>query len=53
LNYQEYVLDVFTEHHTCLGVSIEETDDMIKETPFVTIENWLMSSGYDLNEYYN
>jgi hypothetical protein len=53
LSYQEYVLDIFAEHHDDLGVSIEETEDMINEMSFSKIENWLMNSGYDLNEYYN
>lgn len=53
LNYQDYVLSTFKDHHDCMGLSNEEIEDMINETSFSSIEQWLMNVGYNLNEYYN
>ena len=51
MTYEEYVIDAFIEHHNCLGMDIEEAEDIVKETPFHKIEKWLTKIGYDLNEY--
>lgn len=53
MTYQQYVIDVFIEHHNCMGMDIEEIRDIIKETKFSRIEKWLTRNGYDLNEYEN
>jgi len=51
MTYQEYVLDVFTEHHVSQGMDQEEVNDLIEEAGFERIEKWLTAVGYDLNEY--
>lgn len=51
MKYQEYVIEVFRDHHDCIGVSSEEIDDMINETSFDVIEKWLQQSGYDLSKF--
>lgn len=48
--YQVKVLDIFAEHHNCLGMDQDEIQDMIAETPFASIEKWLQVIGYDLDE---
>jgi hypothetical protein len=50
MTYQERVLDVFTEHHSCMGMDQEEIQDIISETPFNKIKKWLDRNGYDLSE---
>lgn len=52
MTYQEYVIDVFKEHHVSLGMDQEEVNDLIEETGFARMEKWLKAVGYDLNEYY-
>ncbi|WP_156187460.1 hypothetical protein [Peribacillus loiseleuriae] len=51
--YQEYVYEVFRDHHDCMGMDEEEISELIEETSFAQIEKWLTKSGYDLNEYYS
>ncbi|WP_161805228.1 hypothetical protein [Sporosarcina globispora] len=51
MTYEEYVLDVFTEHHLSVGQDLEEIKDVIREASFKKIEKWLTKIGYDLNEY--
>lgn len=53
MGYQEYVLEVFRDHHDCIGASSEEIDDMINETSFEAIEKWLQQSGYNLSNHNN
>ena len=52
MTYQEYVRDVFMEHHSAMGMDIEEAEDLFNESSFKQIEKWLSKIGYDLNEYY-
>lgn len=51
MTYQEYVKDVFTEHHSAMGMDEEEIKDLLGENNFSQIERWLQKVGYDLNEY--
>lgn len=53
MTYKQYVYDTFAEHHNCMGMDLEEINDLINETEFNQIEKWLTKAGYDLNEYYN
>lgn len=50
MTYEERVLDVFKEHHNCMGMDEEEIQDIISETSFSRIEKWLSAVGYDLSE---
>jgi ADP-dependent phosphofructokinase/glucokinase len=52
MTYEQYVLDVFAEHHNSMGLDEEEINDIISETPFSQLEKWLIKIGYDLQEYY-
>jgi hypothetical protein len=54
MDYQEYVLDVFMEDQNSMGLDLEEIQDIIEETPFTSIEKWLLNQGYELwNMYLN
>jgi hypothetical protein len=53
MTYQEYVLDVFIEDQSAMGMDTEEIQDIIQEYPFIKIEKWLIKKGYDLTEMYN
>lgn len=50
MNYQLKVIDIFAEHHNCMGMDEEEIRDLILETSFNRIEKWLTAIGYDLDE---
>jgi hypothetical protein len=52
MTYEQYVLEVFRDHNDCIGVSVEETDDLINESTFAKIERWLIKQGYNLSEMY-
>jgi hypothetical protein len=52
VTYEQYVLDVFADHHDCMGLCSEEITDLINETPFSKLERWLTKRGYDLKEMY-
>jgi hypothetical protein len=51
MTYQQYVLEVFRDHHDCMGMDSDEIEDLIQETSFSSIERWLTKTGYDLTEY--
>jgi hypothetical protein len=53
MTYQEYVLDVFAEDQSAMGLCGEEIQDIIEENSFSSIEKWLIKKGYDLSEMYN
>jgi hypothetical protein len=53
MTYQEYVLDVFAEDQSAMGLCGEEIQDIIDENSFSSIEKWLIKKGYDLDEMYN
>lgn len=48
MTYKEYVKDVFIEYHNCMGMDLEEAEDIFNESPFMKVENWLYKIGYDL-----
>lgn len=52
MTYQEYVKDIFMEHHTAMGMDIEEANDLFEESSFKQIEKWLKRQCYNLDEYY-
>jgi len=51
MTYEEYVIDVFIEHHTAQigGYSEEECRDIIEEVGIAAVERWLIRQGYDLS----
>ena len=53
MTYQEYVLDVFAEDQSAMGLDLEEIRDIIEENTFCRIEKWLTMKGYDLQEMYD
>ncbi len=55
MTYQQWLDDVFTEHHNCVGFSLEEIQDLIEESTPEQRKKWLSRNGYDvsLDEYYN
>jgi hypothetical protein len=52
MNYQEFVLDIFKEDQNCMGLDLEEIEDIIQEVTFNQIEKYLTKQGYDLKEMY-
>jgi hypothetical protein len=46
--YQEYVKEVFLDHHDCMGMDAEEAQDLFNESSFNRVEKWLTKIGYDL-----
>lgn len=52
MNFYEYVKDIFVEHHNCMGMSVEESNDLFNENNFNKICKWLTKIGYDLDEYH-
>jgi hypothetical protein len=53
MTYQEYVLDVFAEDQSAMGLCEDEIQDIIEENSFSSIEKFLKKKGYDLSEMYN
>jgi hypothetical protein len=53
MTYEQYVLEVFRDHHDCMGMDSEEIEDLIEEASISAMEKWLSKIGYDLSEYYN
>jgi hypothetical protein len=51
MTYEQYVKDVFVEHHVSMGLDTEEAEDRFNEVEFTKVEKWLTKCGYDLNEY--
>lgn len=49
LTYEQFVNDVFIEHHISMGLDIEETNILIEESTFKQREKWLIKRGYDLD----
>jgi uncharacterized protein YcgL (UPF0745 family) len=52
MTYQEYVIDIFKEDQNCMGLDLEEIEDIIQEVTFDKIEKYLTKQGYNLNEIY-
>ena len=52
MTYHEYVLSVFIDHQDCKGLPDEEIQDLIEESSFSRIENYLLNSGYNLSSMY-
>jgi hypothetical protein len=40
--------EIFIEDQNCMGLALEEAEDIFNETPFPQIEKFLKKSGYDL-----
>jgi len=45
--YYQHVKNIFMDHHDCMGLNEEESDDLFNSAPFYQIENWLKKNGYD------
>jgi hypothetical protein len=52
MTYEQYVLDTFADDQDCMGMSEDEINDIIEETPFSQIEKYLIRKGYNLIEMY-
>ena len=52
MTYKEHVIDVFIEHHNCMGLDLEEIEELMDGLPFQQLEKWLKQCGYNLEEMY-
>lgn len=55
MTYQEWINDIFQEHHNCMGMDLDEIQDLIEDSTPEQRKKWLDKNGYDvsLQEYYN
>jgi hypothetical protein len=53
MTYEQYVEEVFKDHHDCMGLDSEETEFLMKESTFQQRERWLKRAGYNLVSMYN
>jgi hypothetical protein len=53
MTYEQFTIELFKDHHDCMGMSEEEIEDLVEETPITVMEKWLKRQGYELNELYN
>jgi hypothetical protein len=51
IEYMQKVKMVFKDHHDCLGLSEEESEDLYNSSSFSTVEKWLIKQGYDIEGY--
>lgn len=52
MSYEQFVYEVFRDHHDCLGMDSEEIEDLIEDNDFSAIERFLVKAGYDLGNMY-
>jgi hypothetical protein len=50
MKYTDYVKDVFIEHHNCMGMDLQEAEDLYNDSDFFALEKWLLKKGYNLKE---
>lgn len=53
MTFEQFVNDTFIEHHNCLGVDLEEAQDLLDESTLRQRIKWLELQGYDLEADYN
>jgi hypothetical protein len=53
MTYEQLIVEVFRDHHDCMGMDSEEIEDLMEEVTVAQMEKWLKRNGYDINELYN
>lgn len=53
MTFEEYVTEVFSNHHDSGGMDTEEIQDLIEESTHEQRVKWLKSIGYDLRKDYH
>lgn len=47
---KDFIDEIFSDHHDCMGLDQEEIDELIEESTFKQRYNWLKKIGYELEE---
>jgi hypothetical protein len=40
--------ETFIEHHNCMGMDLEEAEDLFNDSPYPKVRKWLKKAGYEL-----
>ena len=46
MTYEKYVDEVFIEEHNCLGLDMEEIEELIEDSTWEQRHKWLKKIGY-------
>lgn len=53
MTFEQFVNQVFIDHHDDMGMSEQEIDDLLEESTWEQRYKWLKRNGYDPNSDYN
>lgn len=51
--FEQFVDEVFKEHHNCMGMDAEEIEELIDDSTFDQRRKWLIKEGYNLRGDYH
>lgn len=46
MTYEQWVDEVFKEHHNCMGMDQEDTQELMDESTWEQRHKWLKKNGY-------
>lgn len=53
MTYEQFVDEVFTDHHDHMGMDEDEILELIEDTTFEQRKKWLKRNGYDLSQMFD
>lgn len=53
MTFEQFVDDVFIEHHNCMGLGLDEIEELIEDSTWEQRRKWLKKEGYNLREDYH